>query len=278
MWSIALLVALLQPTTSPTTQTSTQPAGWRLVWADEFDRDGAPDPAKWSFEHGYLRNHEAQYYTDRPQNVRVAKGSLLIEARREEIPVRDKPGELTKYTSGSIETHGKFDFTYGRLECRAKLPHGRGTWPAIWMLGSDIGRVGWPACGEIDIMENVGFEPDKLHGSIHTKTYNHVVHTEKTAVVDVPDMSTKFHVYAMEWSPETIDLFIDGRRYFRFANEHQSVDQWPFDQPAFIKLNFAVGGAWGGQKGIDDAIFPQTFEVDYVRVYQREGGTADKCR
>jgi beta-glucanase (GH16 family) len=243
---------------SPATQPSTN---YKLVWSDEFNKPGSPDPDKWSFEIGKIRNNEAQYYTDRPENIRIEDGHLLIEARKEDF-------HGAHYTSASIETLHHFDFTYGRVECRAKLPAGRGSWPAIWTLGSNIHSAGWPACGEIDIMEQVGFDPLKIHGSIHTKSYNHVHHTEKTAVTKVIDPAADFHIYTMDWTPVQITISTDGHPYFTFINEHTGKDAWPFDAPQFLKLNLAIGGAWGGQKGIDAASFPQRYEIDYIRVYQ----------
>ena len=266
---LGIVLAVVSPASRPSTGPTTAPAGWKLAWADEFDHDGAPDPSIWQFEKGYIRNKEAQFYTDRAGNCRVEDGCLVIEARKESIPVSNKGDEKTTYTSASIEARGQHAFTYGRVEVRAKLPAGRGTWPAIWMLGDGIARLGWPDCGEIDIMENVGFEPDVLHGSIHTKAYNHVIHTENTRVTPVEKMADEFHVYAMEWTPQKIDLFVDGRKYFTFENEHKTEAQWPFARPQYLKLNLAIGGAWGGQKGIDDSIFPQKFLVDYVRVYKQ---------
>jgi beta-glucanase (GH16 family) len=143
-------------------------------------------------------------------------------------------------------------------------------WPAIWMLGTNIDSVGWPACGEIDIMENVGFEPDVVHATVHTESFNHVKGTQKGSQAAVPGAATEFHVYAMEWFPDHIAFFVDGEPYFTFSNTWQGTADWPFDQPQFLVLNAAVGGDWGGQQGIDESIFPQKFLIDYVRVYQWE--------
>jgi beta-glucanase (GH16 family) len=240
------------------------PAGSRtLVWADEFDRPGPPDPTKWDYEEGLVRNNEAQYYTrGRLENARVEDGRLVIEARKE----RFGPAE---YTSASLTTRNRGHFLYGRVEVRAQLPRGRGMWPAIWMLGVDIDEVGWPRCGEIDIMENVGFEPEKIHGTIHTDAYNHVKGTHKGGVVDVPGVYGSFHLYAVEWERDRIDFFVDERPYFAFRKEGGDPAVWPFDRPQYLILNVAVGGSWGGQQGIDDGIFPQRMLVDYVRVYRR---------
>jgi beta-glucanase (GH16 family) len=238
------------------------PSGWTLVFADEFDGAGAPDPAKWGYELGYIRNKEAQFYTSRTGNVRVEGGNLVIEARKE-------AHEGFAYTSASLNTRGRFEFLYGRVEVRAKLPAGRGAWPAIWTLGTNRGEVRWPACGEIDIMENVGFDPLRIHASVHTAAYNHVAGTQKTSIVTLPaSPSDDFHVYAMEWRPERIDVFMDGKQYFTFANEGTGNDAWPFDKPQYLLINLAIGGMWGGQKGIDDGSFPQRYLVDYVRIYR----------
>ncbi len=238
------------------------PAGWTLVFSDEFDRAGALDASKWGYETGYIRNKEAQFYTTRAENVRAEDGNLVIEARKE-------PYQGYEYTSASINTLGRFEFLYGRVEVRAKIPTGNGTWPAIWMLGVNRKEVGWPACGEIDIMENVGFDPLKIVGSIHTAAYNHTIGTQKSANVTVANPWEGFHVYAMEWYADRIDIFVDGQKYFTFRNEGTGSATWPFDKPQYLLINLAIGGSWGGQKGIDDARFPHRYVVDYVRVYQQ---------
>jgi len=237
------------------------PAGWTLVFSDDFDTAGALDPAKWGYEIGYVRNDERQYYTSRSENVRAEGGSLVIEGRKE-------PYHGYGYTSASINTRGRFEFLYGRVEVRAKLPTGNGTWPAIWMLGTNISEAGWPACGEIDIMENVGFDPLRIHGSVHTAAYNHTIGTQKTATVTVANPWEDFHVYAMEWFADRIDVFVDGQKYFTFRNEGTGSRTWPFDKPQYLLVNLAIGGTWGGQKGIDDSRFPHRYLVDYVRVYK----------
>jgi licheninase len=243
---------------------------WRTVWADEFDRDGPPDPAKWRYEvggHGW-GNRELQFYTDdRRENARVEGGVLIVEARREDF-------RGNAYTSARLNSRD--GWTYGRVEVRAKLPRGRGSWPAIWMLPvtGAYGKGGWPDNGEIDIMEHVGFDPGVVHATVHTRAYNHVARTHRGARVDVPDAQDAFHVYAIDWTASEIRASVDGRHYFTFPNErltNRDADwrQWPFDRDFRLLLNIAVGGNWGGQKGVDEAIWPQRLEIDYVRVLQR---------
>jgi beta-glucanase (GH16 family) len=250
------------PTAAPTPPSVS--GQWALVWADEFDAPGNPDPARWTHDIGYIANQEAQYYTSRSENVRVEDGLLVIEARKE-------PWMGYAYTSARLKTQGLAQFLYGRVEFRARLPTGRGTWPALWMLGSNIGQVGWPTCGEIDIMENVGFDPLKIHGTVHTDAYNHTLGNHRSGTVEAsPPPWEDFHVYSMEWTPDRIDIFLDGERYFTFENEGTGTAAWPFDQPHFIIVNLAIGGSWGGQRGIDDSLFPHRMFVDYVRVYERK--------
>ena len=249
------------PPPTPTPTPAPVPSSWTLVFSDEFDTPGALDPAKWGYEIGYLRNDEKQYYTSRSENVRAEGGNLVIEARQE-------PYQGYAYTSASVNTRGRFEFTYGRVEVRAKLPTGNGTWPAIWMLGTNISQVGWPACGEIDIMENVGFDPTRIYGTIHTAAYNWVAGTSKGANLAVANPWEDFHVYSLEWYPDRIDLFVDGQKYFTFRNEGTGVGTWPFDKTQYLQLNLAIGGSWGGQKGIDDSLFPHLYLVDYVRIYK----------
>ncbi len=255
---------------------------WKLVWSDEFDRDGLPDAAKWSHEEGFIRNRERQYYTaGRLENARVEKGMLIIEARKERFPNRLRAGaperrrqqqpEYADYTSASLITRGHAAWTYGRIEVRAKLPSGRGTWPAIWTLGANIRETGWPACGEIDIMEYVGHDPGVVHANVHTRGFNHARGNGRGARTRVPDAEKTFHVYAVEWTPEKLEFFMDDTKYFTLDNDKTGEDSWPFDAPQYLILNLAIGGAWGGQQGIDDAIFPQRFIIDFVRVYQRPG-------
>lgn len=235
---------------------------WTLVWADEFNQDGAPDPTFWTPEVGYVRNHETQYYTrDRPENARVKDGRLIIEARRDNWD--GKP-----ITSASLTTKAKRPFLYGRIVVRAKVPTGRGTWPAIWTLGENIKEVGWPACGEIDILEHVGYEPNKVHANIHCTTYNHRKHTGKGRSIDVDTPWTEFHDYAIEWHEDRLEFYFDDTRYFVFRKESDDPAVWPFGTPQYLILNLAIGGGWGGRKGVDNTLFPHRFEIDYVRYYR----------
>ena len=240
----------------------------KLVWSDEFATPGLPDSTKWAYDVGGTGwgNQELQYYTKtRRENARVEGGNLVIEARKETLVAANA------YTSARLVSRGKGGSqTYGRFEIRAKIPAGRGTWPAIWMLPDQnlYGNHKWPDNGEIDIMEHVGYDPGVVHASTHCKSYYFRTNNQKTGVTLVPDAATAFHVYAVEWTPETITAEIDGQLYFAARNEGTGWQAWPWDKPFHVLLNIAVGGEWGGQKGIDEAAFPQQMLVDYVRIYQ----------
>lgn len=242
-------------------------ADWKLVWSDEFDRDGLPDPQRWSYDvggHGW-GNAELQFYTEaRRENARVEDGHLVIEARREAWEGMD-------YTSARLVTKGKGDWSHGRFEIRAKLPQGRGTWPAIWMLPTvwNLGNGSWPDNGEIDIMEHVGFNQGVVHASTHTQAHQWPKKTQRTGTIDVPDASTAFHNYVLEWDAEEIRVYVDDRHYFTSRKEGGDWTSWPFFRDFHLILNVAVGGHWGGEKGVDPGVFPQRMEIDYVRVYQR---------
>jgi beta-glucanase (GH16 family) len=226
------------PKDSPVKNNSVKdtPTKWQLKWSDEFDKDGLPDPAKWGYEEGLVRNNEAQFYTTRSENARVEGGVLVIEGRKEEFAnpgfkegsdnwKEQKP--FASYTSASLTTQGKASWQYGRIEVRAKIPQGKGIWPAIWTLGDNITQIGWPHCGEIDIMEFVGKEPEKIHATTH--------------------------------------FALDGKH----SSKGNSIKvNKPFDKPHFLLINLALGGAWGGE--IDDAVLPQKYLIDYVRVYQAQ--------
>jgi beta-glucanase (GH16 family) len=241
---------------------------YQLVWSDEFDYTGLPDATRWSYDvEGNSTgwgNNEAQYYTrERIQNAEVKGGYLSINAIRE-----DYQGK--KYTSARLVTKSKGDWLYGRVEVKAKLPDGRGMWPAIWMLPTDWAYGGWPASGEIDIMENVGYDPFVIVASSHTQTYNHVKGTQKSNRVTIPGCYSEFHLYALEWEESEYRIYVDDQLYFTFKNEGTGFREWPFDKRFHLLLNVAVGGNWGGSKGIDDTVFPKSMLVDYVRVYQKK--------
>ncbi len=239
---------------------SNQETDKKLVWSDEFDYNGPPDPSKWGYEIGYIRNHEMQYYTDDPDNVTVRDGKCYITARLE------GPDSVT---SASINTMKKQDFLYGRIEVRAKIPSALGSWPAIWMLGTNHDSVRWPACGEIDIMEHVGFEPDLVHAHVHTKAYNHLNGDQRGKSISVTDPWTDFHLYAIDWTKEKIDFFYDDSLYFTYQNDGQDdADTWPFSKPQYLLLNLAYGGSWGAVKGVDTTRLPLEFVIDYVRYYK----------
>lgn len=244
-----------------------QDKGWTFeptpVWQDEFDYTGRPDSAKWGYDLGGegWGNNELQHYTDRVDNASAGDGVLSIVPRKEAMTGRD-------YTSARLVSKGKGDFLYGRFEIRAKLPSGRGTWPALWMLPTDWAYGGWPHSGEIDIMEHVGFDPDKVHVSVHTGVYHHTIGTHKTSTKMVANAMTGFHRYRVDWTPYAIRGYIDDEPVYEFVNEGAGPAVWPFDKRFHLLLNVAVGGDWGGQKGVDDTIFPARMEIDYVRVYR----------
>lgn len=241
---------------------------WKLVWSDEFDYSGLPDSKKWSYDtegnaNGW-GNNEAQYYTSgQLKNSEVKDGFLYINA------IKENAGDK-KYTSARLITKSKGDWLYGKVEVRAKLPEGKGMWPAIWMLPTDWAYGGWPASGEIDIMENVGYDPYVIVASAHTQSYNHVQGTQKNAKLTIPDCYTEFHNYTLEWEASEYRVYVDDKLYFTFKNESTGYKVWPFDKRFHLLLNVAVGGNWGGAKGIDDTIFPRSMVVDYVRVYQKK--------
>ena len=251
----------------------------KLAWNDEFNGEGLPDPEKWSYEIGYVRNNEAQYYTDgRPENIFQKDGLLTIRTLKESYDIDGKPqnhGRKTAdYTSAAIETLGKASWLYGRVEVRAKLPKGKGIWPAIWMMGDNIRTEGWARCGEIDIMEYVGHTPFTAHATIHMQRKGakpwEVVSKGKNVKLDKPgeQPEERFYVYALEWTEEKLLLFVDDILVLEFkrSEEEPKTETWPFDKPCFLILNTAIGGGWGGE--IADDTCPTDFLIDYVRVYQ----------
>lgn len=242
---------------------------YKLVWEDNFDTDGGIDERKWSCEVGeQWANNEQQAYTDSRKNVCVRDGSLFITACKEKHGIRD-------YCSGRITTAGKYSWQYGYFEIRAKLPSGRGSWPAIWMMPDCI-REGmpWPRCGEIDIMEHVGRMENKIWFSLHSERHNHTRKDTKqyTVIKDYENVCTEFHTYGMNWTPEKIEFFVDGVSACCFNKsddtEDMSFSAWPYDQPFYLILNIAVGGGLGGE--IDEEALPYVMEVDYVRVYEKQ--------
>ncbi len=238
---------------------------WELVWNDEFDNTGLPDPEKWGYEYWppYMVNGEFQSYQGkRLENTRVEDGNLIIEARLDRY-------NGSKYSSARMHTRDRGEWLYGRIEVKAILPEGTGTWPAIWMLPVDdqINGLGWPASGEIDIMEHVGFDQDNVHASIHTNDYNWPSGTQSSSGQYIEGVAEGFHLYVLEWSPEKLDVLVDDEIIHTYENEGRW-QAWPFDNPFYLILNIAIGGNWGGQEGVDESIFPQQMVVVYVRVYQ----------
>lgn len=230
---------------------------WKLVWSDEFNYKGLPDSSKWGYAvggHGW-GNNEKQYYTEKDRsNANVANGILTIIAKKQQKENRD-------YTSARLLTKGKFDFKYGRVETRAKVPAAIGTWPAVWMLGADIDKTGWPGCGEIDILEHRGMELNKMYGTLHYPGHSGGNGNGKTMVIE--NASNSFHKYALEWNAAEINLFIDNKLYHTVANS----DSIPFNHNFFILVNLAMGGNFGGE--IDKQFTKATLEIDYIRVYQK---------
>lgn len=261
-------VGLASPSVTPAVTGPSVPGGWKLVWQDEFDQAGAPDPTRWTYETGGngWGNRELQFYTDhRRENARVEHGCLVLEVRRE-------PWQGSAYTSARLVSKGKGDWTYGRFEIRARLPAGRGTWPAIWMLPTvwNLGDGHWPDNGEIDIMEHVGHDPGVVHASTHSRNNQWRKNNQRTATTLITDATTAFHTYAMEWDAEALRIYVDERLYFTSRRKGGDWTSWPFYRDFHLVLNVAIGGDWGGEKGVDDKAFPLRMEVDYVRVYQHE--------
>jgi beta-glucanase (GH16 family) len=246
---------------------------WALTWSDEFDQpDGsAPDPAKWKLETGGngWGNRELEYYTNRPKNAYVEKGNLIITAIKENYAGPD--GVKREYTSARLNTADKFDQKFGRFEARIKIPYGQGIWPAFWLLGNDIGRLGWPICGEIDIMENIGKEPSIVHGTIHGPGYSGDKGIGSPFTFKDGRFTDDFHVYAIEWEPEAIRFYVDGNLYAtRTPHDLPENATWVYNHRFFVILNLAVGGGWPGNPD-KTTQFPQTMLVDYVRVYKKSG-------
>lgn len=241
--------------------------GWKLVWSDEFNYAGLPNPQKWGYDvaaPGWVNNEAQAYHENRLENARVENGKLIIEARLDNY-------KNYLYSSARIVTKNRGDWTYGRFEIRAKLPTGKGTWPAIWMLPTvwNLGNGSWPDNGEIDIMEHVGYDPGVIHASTHCNKYVWTNGNQKTATTKIPDCSTAFHNYILEWAANEIKVYVDETLYFTTTNENKGWQYWPFFKDFHLILNLAIGGDWGGAQGIDNNIFPQKMEVEYVRVYEK---------
>jgi len=240
---------------------------YQIVWSDDFDYEGLPDSTKWGYdtegnEAGW-GNQEAQHYTEaKEKNAFVENGILNIVAHKENFEDKD-------FTSARL--FSKADWKYGKVEVNAKLPEGTGTWSAIWMMpGSWSYNDGnWPDIGEIDIMEHVGHETGVVHASAHSKDYQWQKNTQKTTTVFIPDVDKHFHSYILEWTPNVLSAYVDDSLYFEYKNEGLGETKWPYDKPFYLIMNVAVGGAWGNMKGIDNDAYPQTMEIDYVRIYQK---------
>jgi beta-glucanase (GH16 family) len=237
--------------------------GWNIAWHDEFD--GAElDRTNWIFDIGGngWGNQESEAYTDRPENVRLENGMLVIEAREE-------PGMIAgqHYSSARIKTQDLHAWQYGRIEARIKIPNGQGIWPAFWMLGDNINQVGWPACGEIDILEYIGKEPDRIHATVHAPGYSGGNGVTSSLATSAESLKNDFHGYAIEWDENEIRWYFDDQQYFKVTADDVP-DKWAFDHPFFIIMNVAVGGGWPGYPD-KTTVFPQQMLVDYVRVYQK---------
>ena len=252
---------------------------WELVWSDEFNYQGLPDAKKWDYEEGFVRNKEMQYYTrQRKENARVEGGMLVIEGRKEKFKnPRYKAGsknwqqqrEFASYTAASLITLNKAAWKYGRIEVRAKLPRGKGVWPAIWTLGANRSEMRWPKCGEIDIMEYVGKQPDLVHANAHYAVKGK--HQSDSGKIKTKTKTKKpyedFHVYAVEWRKDRMDFFFDKVKYHTFIIDKAGKgEDNPFRKPHYLLINLALGGSWGGP--IDDKVLPQKYLIDYVRVYK----------
>jgi len=269
-WIKFTLIKEKQPTPEVLTQ-NMEGSEWVIAWSDEFDTDGLPDESKWTYAIGNWGwgNNELQYYTvARKENARVENGNLIIEARKGDM------GE--KWTSARLTTREKVTFVYGKIELKAKVPKERGNWAAGWTLGDNyVDELSWPYCGEIDIMESVGYEVNDTtgdgtaHASVHCGAYYFKLNNHHTSVLDVQNMNEEFHIYAIEWTPEYIKAFVDDKEYFSYDDTSDSLT-WPFNEPQNIILNLAMGGGWGGAQGMDQSVSSQQIVVDYVRVYERK--------
>jgi beta-glucanase (GH16 family) len=257
---IVLLAGCGGVSPAPAATSIAAPPGWTLVWHDEFDGTTI-DPANWTYDLGAggWGNGEAEFYTSRPENARVENGQLIIEARQEKY-------EDSYYTSARLKTQGLQSFQYGRIEARLKVPSGAGLWPAFWMLGANFDGTNWPDCGEIDIMEYIGREPDLILGTAHGPGYSGAMGMSQWNRQEY-NIADDFHTYAIEWEADEIRWYYDGDLYFTLTPDDLSGRTWVFDRPFFIILNLALGGQLAGPIGLDTA-FPAQLQVDYVRVFE----------
>ncbi len=248
----------------------TEGENWVVVWADEFDKGSMLDTSRWTYDIGNWGwgNNELQYYTEgRMENARIENGNLIIESHKNDLN--------EKWTSARITTRGKTSFIYGKIEIRATVPLERGNWAAGWTLGDKyVDELAWPYCGEIDIMESVGFELDDqtgdglAHASVHCGAYYFKLNNHHTSITEVKNMNEEFHLYAIEWSPDFIKAYVDDLLYFTYDDTSDTLT-WPFNEPQNIILNLAMGGGWGGAQGMDETVTSQQIVVDYVRVYEQ---------
>jgi beta-glucanase (GH16 family) len=238
------------------------PQKYVKVWSDEFNTPGLPDSTKWDYEIGKVRNDELQYYTyKRSENARIQDTVLIIEARKEAY-------QGAAYTSASLKSRYKGDWLYGKFEIRAKVPTGKGTWPAIWMMPTDDEYGGWPKSGEIDIMEYVGMNPSNLYFTIHFEGTNGTGHQSSGANITFNQPYDRYITYTLIWSPAKLEWYADGVKYHTYNKTADDPRVWPFNKMFYFILNLAYGGSWGAQQGIDDSKLPHKFYIDYVRVYQ----------
>jgi beta-glucanase (GH16 family) len=273
---LTLLLSLIL-STRPQTKPAPSPAdprSWSLVWNDEFNggNGSVPDRSKWVMETGGngWGNHELEYYTNHLENVQVQNGNLVVTARKQAYS--DNDGVMRGYTSARLKTLHKFSQAYGRFEARIQIPRGQGLWPAFWMLGDDLEQKGWPACGEIDIMENIGKEPSVVHGTIHGPGYSGAKGIGSPFSLPAgQNFADTFHVYAVEWEPDVIRFYVDDNLYgTRTPADLPQGARWVYNHPFFVILNLAVGGDWPGNPDATTQ-FPQSMLVDYVRIYRRAG-------
>jgi beta-glucanase (GH16 family) len=247
----------------PTPTPEWERPGWTLVWHDEFDRETL-NLDNWTYDLGAggWGNNESEFYTNRPENARIEQGNLVIEAWKDNYLQNN-------YTSARLKTQNLHSWTYGRFEARMQLPYGNGLWPAFWLLGSDLNQAGWPACGEIDIMEFIGRDPAHVFGTVHGPGYSGSNGVGSSMSVPSGSLSESFHVFAIEWDPQEIRWYLDDAQYFSVTPGMVSGD-WVYNHPFFIILNLAVGGSWPGYPD-ETTVFPQFLRVDYLRVYQLPG-------